>query len=390
MRIAFVSLMAGSPWAASEALWAETAHRALAAGHRVFVSTYFWPQQPQALAELARDGALLDSRPSTRWVRRSAIASRLARTFTALETFKPDVICLSQGGTYDVARSGSTAVLRRTLKHLSAPYVVLCHCEQPAPPARIVSHARAVFEQAAIVGFVGKRALDIAELHLGISLPKARIFHNPVNLDRITRLPWPQQSSPLRLAFVGRLEPVKNLQALLIALTQDRWVQRDWTLTVFGSGSLRSELESFAANSSLASRCTFAGYATDISSVWANHHALILPSRFEGVPLALIEALLCGRPAIATNTGGIAEWIQSGETGFLIRDAGGPAIADALERLWERRGDLETMGALAHSRTLEKRDPDPVGTLLDWLTTNGNRTNAVTEPLDRRDRRVDS
>jgi L-malate glycosyltransferase len=182
-------------------------------------------------------------------------------------------------------------------------------------------------------------------------------------------VPWPSRPSPLRLAFVGRLEPVKNLDALLTVLVQDRWSQRDWTLTLFGSGSLRAELENSVAQHHLASRCTFAGHVADISSIWTEHHVLILPSRFEGVPLAMIEALLCGRPAVATNTGGIAEWIHDGETGLLIRDAGVPAIAEALERLWGIRGELETLGLRAHSRTLAKRDPDPAGTLLAWLTT---------------------
>ena len=372
MRIAFVSLMAGSPWAASEVLWAQTAQRTLGAHHEVLVSTYDWPERPQAITELENLGALVDARPLSKWIRRSATASRVLRTFNALERFRPDVICVSQGGTYDIARSGSTSVLRHMLERLDVPYILLCHCEQPAPPSRLVPKARKIFAQAAIAGFVGKRAREVAETHLGMGLPNARVFHNPVNLGQIAYIPWPEQSSPLRLAFVGRLEPVKNLDALLTALTQDRWAQRDWTLTLFGSGSLRGELENSVAAHHLASRCTFAGHVTGISSIWTEHHALILPSRFEGVPLAMIEALLCGRPAVATNTGGIAEWIHDGETGLLIRDAGVPAIADALERLWTMRGELEALGLEAHSRTLAKRDPDPAGTLLAWLTTAAN------------------
>jgi L-malate glycosyltransferase len=368
MRIAFVSVMAGSPWAASEVLWAETATLALAEGHDVLVSTFDWPERPQAIRDLEQRGARLEVRPVSRWYRRSALVTRLKRSFRALDGFNPDVICVSQGGTYDVARRGGNTILRSTLRKLGVPYVLLCHCEQPAPPERNVPRAQAMFTGAAVVGMVAAKLRPITEKHLGLRLPNVRVFHNPVNLKTIERLPWPSQAGTLKFAFVARLDPVKNLSALIEALAQQPWSVRDWTLTVHGAGPERASLEQQVRNASLSDRIRFAGFATDIAAVWREHHLLVMPSRFEGVPLAMIEAMLCGRPVVATDIGGIAEWIEEGCNGFLIDAPRTREIGEALERAWNHRHELEAMGRHAHERTLAKRDSDPARTLLGWLT----------------------
>lgn len=368
MRIAFVSVMAGSPWAASEVLWAETAALALSEGHDVLVSTFDWPERPAAIRDLQRRGARLDLRPASRWYRRSALFTRLKRSFRALKQFKPDVICVSQGGTYDIARRGGNTILRSTLRRLGVPYVLLCHCEQPRPPERNAPRARSVFAGAAVVGMVADKLRPVSEMHLGVRIPNVRVFHNPVNLRKIECLPWPAQASPLRLAFVARLDPVKNLAALIAVLAQEQWKARDWTLTVHGAGPERPMLEQQVRDAALRERIHFAGYATDIAAVWREHHVLVMPSRFEGVPLAMIEAMLCGRPVVATDVGGISEWIEEGRSGFLISAPTAQGIGDALERMWSHRGELETMGKYAHERTLAKRDSDPARTLLRWLT----------------------
>lgn len=373
MRIAFVSLMGGASWAASEALWAATAERALQEGHAVFASVYAWDDIPQALARLRASGAAVELRPRARWLRRSRIASRLTGAFRQLERFAPDVVCVNQGGTYDVARGGATSILRDCLQRMGVPYVLLCHCEQPPPSRRHADVARPVFERAAFVGLLGERLKRDLETQLQTQLPNARVFHNPVNLERIEYSSWPETSAGLRFAFVGRLDPVKNLAALIDALSAPGWQSRDWVLDVFGMGSQRAELEALVAQRSLQRRIRFAGHVSDIGQVWRAHHVLLLPSRFEGLPLAVIEAMLCGRPVLAVNTGGISEWINDGETGFLADNPDALDIGRALERLWDSRSDLERMGRLAHERTLARRDPDPVGTLLATLEDAASR-----------------
>lgn len=366
MRIAYVSTMSRSPWGACEVLWTQSAAAALAHGHQVLASIYDWGQLPPAIAGLQTHGAQLHLRPRDRWSRRSALLSRLRGTFDALESFAPDVVCINQGGTYDISRSGGIEVLNGMLDRSRIPYVLLCHCEQPAPPQRRLARARSLFQKAAVVGVLADRLRVLSERDLQIPLPNARVFHNPVNLPRIELLPWPHGDT-LQLAFVGRLEAVKNPALLIDVLADDTWRTREWRLSLYGAGEDCVALQEQVRRAGLTERIRFAGYATDISAIWATHHALLLPSNLEGVPLALIEAMLCGRPAIATDVGGISEWLEEGVSGFLLPVADAGSLAAALERLWSSRNRLETMGHEAHTRTIAKRDPNPAGTLLGWL-----------------------
>jgi len=365
MRIAFVSLMTASAWGASEALWAETAQRALESGHQVFISTSAWPQLAKELHGLKENSGHIHLRTRNRWVRRSAWLARAVGMFAKLKHFRPDVICINQGGTYDLARSGSTAELRRVLRSTAIPIVLLCHCEQ-ALPRRRTALVRRIFERMTIVGFTAASAQAVTENHLGFSLTNARVFQNPVNVERAERLPWPNDDD-LRFAYVGRLEPVKNLHTLIESLAQRAWADRSWKLTLFGEGSLRESLERIVDRSGLARHVRFAGHVADVPSIWTDHHVLLLPSHREGVPSAMIEAMLCGRPVVATNTGGIGEWIQDGATGFLIAEATRMAVSNTLERVWSQRHQLQRMGEHAYTSVCSKRDPDPPRTLLEWL-----------------------
>jgi glycosyltransferase involved in cell wall biosynthesis len=109
------------------------------------------------------------------------------------------------------------------------------------------------------------------------------------------------------------------------------------------------------------------GYEPNIESIWAAHHALILPSRGEGLPLALVEAMWCGRPAIVTDSGGNAEIVEEGVTGFVADWPNTKAINDALERAWQRRGAWCEMGMAAAEEIRKRLPDDPVGKFCDNL-----------------------
>jgi len=70
----------------------------------------------------------------------------------------------------------------------------------------------------------------------------------------------------------------------------------------------------------------------------------VLSSRSEGLPLALVEAMLCGRPAIVTNAGGSAEIVEDNINGFIAHAPTTEAFDEALERAWARRSEWEQIG----------------------------------------------
>jgi glycosyltransferase involved in cell wall biosynthesis len=101
------------------------------------------------------------------------------------------------------------------------------------------------------------------------------------------------------------------------------------------------------------------GFLDDIEGLWSRHHALVLPSRHEGMPLAIVEAMLCGRPCIVTDVAGHRELVQDGVNGFLAKAPTVELLDEAMNRAWECRGRLREMGqrAAADVRAWVSADP---------------------------------
>jgi glycosyltransferase involved in cell wall biosynthesis len=122
---------------------------------------------------------------------------------------------------------------------------------------------------------------------------------------------------------------------------------------------MRNGLERLAQRLGLSGRVVFAGQSA-IAEIWASNHVLVMPSRREGLPLAMVEAMLCGRPVVATDVAGHSEILEDGVTGFLADAPTVNSMANALERFWIRRADAVEIGAAAAKKIRELRPPDPV------------------------------
>ena len=122
---------------------------------------------------------------------------------------------------------------------------------------------------------------------------------------------------------------------------------------------MRDGVERLVQRFKLEGRVTLAGHVSRVEDIWAENHVLVMPSRFEGLPLAIVEAMLCRRPVVATDVAGNSEIVEDGITGFLADAPTVGSIARALERLWERRHDLRLMGETAakHIRNCVPADP---------------------------------
>jgi glycosyltransferase involved in cell wall biosynthesis len=210
--------------------------------------------------------------------------------------------------------------------------------------------------------FVSEANRRLAEKQIGTKLVNAEILSNPFNVQFNASPSWPSgEAGELRLACVGRLHPPSKGQDILLeALAGYPWDTRQWRLTLYGEGRCIEGLRRLTANLGLAARVEFAGFVGNIEDVWAAHHVLTLPSRFEGLPMAMVEAMLCGRPVIATDVGGHSEVIEDGVTGFLAKAATVDAFRNALEEAWQRRFDLRKMGELAAMRIRQLIPDNPI------------------------------
>jgi glycosyltransferase involved in cell wall biosynthesis len=211
--------------------------------------------------------------------------------------------------------------------------------------------------------FVSKANQRLTEKQIGCKLENAEVVWNPVNVNFNAALAWPRlgPEDQLRFASVARLNPgVKGQDILFEALAGPFWAGRRWRLSLYGEGRMRDILERLVGRLGLSDRVFFAGHVDNVEEIWASNHVLVMPSRFEGLPLAVIEAMLCGRPVIATDVAGHSEVIEDGVTGFLADAPTVNSMAKALERFWARRDDAKEIGAAASRRIRELVPSDPV------------------------------
>lgn len=367
MKIAFLSTMAGdSPWGGSEDLWYRTARLTLERGHQVAIVNYRWPEVPRKISELQERGARLLRLPHPQDAHHARdVRSRLKRrwdrfrVWNSLASWKPDVVCVSLGGTFDMVPHGAFAGF---LDEHGVPYVVIC--QYNSEDLIFIDEATRTaaigfFSRARYAAFVAQRNMHVAERQIAAHLPNACVIRNPVNLANFNPVPYPN-SDLVKMANVARFHAqCKGQDVLLEALSEEQWKQRRWLLRFYGDGVDRPYLERLTAYYNIADKVEFCGHVGDVRSIWADNHLNVLPSRSEGTPLSLVEAMICGRPSVVTDVGGNVEWVDEPSTGFVADAPSARSLNKALERAWEARERWELIGRCAHEVAVSKFDPHP-------------------------------
>jgi glycosyltransferase involved in cell wall biosynthesis len=181
-------------------------------------------------------------------------------------------------------------------------------------------------------------------------IPASRItiVRNGIDVDGYGRSPNPELRDTLTggatravVLTVARLDAQKGHEHLLAAAARV-----PQALFVFaGDGEERARLEDLARRLGVADRVRFLGQRGDIPDLLAVCDLFVLPSLFEGLPLAVLEAMAAGRPVVATAVGGTDEAVLEGESGLLVPPGDPPALAAAITaildspRLARRLGD---------------------------------------------------
>jgi glycosyltransferase involved in cell wall biosynthesis len=371
MRFSFISSCI-LPWGGSEELWADAAIALQAAGHQITIIKKAFDAQHTRIKQLQAAGCTVVGLVSYPTLPKRALNRILPtrRQWTIgdnqfeqvkqhLQHQQPHLVVIAQGSNFDGIEFAD--ICRRT----NHPFVLISQkaAEIFFPPVHQRSVARLAYRAARHCYFVSRHNLAVTQHQLGLALDHASVVFNPFNVPYAGELPWPASSGVVRLACVARLEVLdKGQDILLQVLALPKWQQRPLHISFFGSGGDETALREMAELLGLQNRITWAGQVPDITAVWISHHALVLPSRYEGLPLALVEAMLCGRPAIATAAGGTAELLNDNETGFVASAATVSAFDDALERAWVRYADWPEIGqrAAAHARACIPPQPGAI------------------------------
>ncbi|PYS57973.1 MAG: group 1 glycosyl transferase [Acidobacteria bacterium] len=361
------------PWGGSEELWSGAAQVLSANGHRLSIfktsldQTHPRIQQLKSLSCKVRNLRRLPA-PQPLITR-----SHLFSMAVHLTVRRPDLVIISQGDNYDGLHFGYLC------RKLRIPYALVSHkaADHFWPPDKSRRYRREVFAGAVRCFFVSEHNWRLTEEQNGMTLTNAEVVRNPYLVTADGPLPWPgREMECLRLACVARLYLLdKGQDILLRVLAGEKWKGRKLHVSFYGSGVNGEALADLAARLGLRN-VSFEGQTEDVLGIWKNHHALVLPSRAEGMPLALVEAMMCGRPCVVTKVGGNAEVVQDGVTGFLATPDE-DSIDAALEEAWGRREELREMGQRAALRIRELVPASPAEdfaeTLLDLTNASDSR-----------------
>ena len=198
-------------------------------------------------------------------------------------------------------------------------------------------------------------------------LPRIRtVIYNGIDISAYE----PAASStngPLRIVTVGALAPRKGQEYAIEAMKLVTAAGVDAKLVLVGSGSDEAMLRRLAAGSGVGERITFAGEHRDPRPFLSPADVFLLPSRQEGFSNAILEAMACRLPVIATDVGGNAEAIVQNKGGLIVEPQKPEAIAAAIIELSGNREALPEMGRFNRERVAEVFSLDASArNLADW------------------------
>jgi len=185
-----------------------------------------------------------------------------------------------------------------------------------------------------------------------------------------------EENGPLRLLFVGRLVQQKGLDVLMNAISKMK-KSNGVHLTLAGDGPLRKELVTQVQNSALKGRVTFKGWLdkNQLAAVYKEANVFVLPSRDEGMPNAMLEAMAGGLAVVGTSISGIEELVVDGVTGLIIPQEDAHSLARALDNLEGNRIMARDMGRAGRARAEEHYNWTIVGrAYLDALKKSSRKT----------------
>ena len=356
----FISSNEWPNWGGSELLWSAAAEKLVQRGTEVRVSVWDFAKTLQQVHRLQSQGCQFFFR------KEPSLFSRFAHRVLPLPGYvdrhlrtigrNMDLIVVSQGSNTDGLR-WMEAALAAGLK-----YAVIAQgaTEYSWADDEVAKRLARCYENASCAYFVSKSTLNLSRRQFATPLLNARIVRNPFNVRYDARPSW--QGDPrdrLSLACVGRLETgTKGQDLLLEVLGRPQWRERNVRVSLVGKGLNERALRHMADELKLTT-VDFAGHSNDIEQVWSRHHALVLPSRHEGMPLTVVEAMLCGRPCIATDVAGNRELIRDGVNGFLAKAPTVDLLDEVMSAAWNARDRLREMGETAATDVRKWVSKDP-------------------------------
>jgi len=206
----------------------------------------------------------------------------------------------------------------------------------------------------------------------GIGASKIALIPNGLDLARFQ--PRSEHAASRTVAMVANLRPGKGHDTLIDAAALVLRRLPDVRFELIGDGTERESLVQRAEQRGVAHAVTFLGHVDDVPGRLAQAAVFTLPSESEAFPNAVLEAMACGLPVVASEVGGIREVVQHGQTGYLVPPRNPEALADRLCELLTQPALADSWGAhgrqLVEARYSFERMVNSIASLYDQALTH--------------------
>lgn len=239
----------------------------------------------------------------------------------ALRSFRPDVVHANLSSPWSCQYAIAAAALTR--RRIVAVY------QLPVPPVSSRQRLAKRLTSGAVTRHVGvgNRTSREVEALLGLAEGSVPTIHNGVP-DIAVEPSRRARPGPI-VGAVGRLEQQKGFDVLLRAFRDVEGA----TLVIVGDGSERESLQAVARGLGIEGRVVWLGWSENARSHLPSFDLFVLPSLFEGFPLAVLEAHLAETAVVATDVGSVPDAVLHGDTGLLVPPADADALTVAIRQL---------------------------------------------------------
>ncbi len=371
MKIGIIAANRSVPWGGSEYLWFELAKRIVQNGHELELYTNQWGlQTPQQYIELEELGVNFNYHQKIYLSRKQRILNRLLpkslqkrEVVVEPDYSKVDLMVISQGHTFD------GAIYMEECANVGVDYVTISQAAGGHlwPDPSVYQFLRSGLKSATMNYFVSQENLNRARWQVADDLGNAKVIFNPVNISSDQAIPFPRTDKGYHLAVVARFEfGAKGHDMLFQVIENKKWRDRNITFNLFGHTGPQHELIKDIIKWKKLHNVVVHDFS-DAEYIWSNNHMLVLPSRYEGLPLAQVEAMLAGRPILVTKAGGTGEIFEDDVEGFLVAHLDEESIESTLQYAWDNRERWQEMGMKARNRCLGLIPSDPADYLYEEI-----------------------
>ena len=305
---------------------------------------------------------------------RLALGAALAPTNVAamVRKFRPDVMVSFLKGMNVIAYAARAGLGPRRPRWIAregnnTDVVIDDEVKNPVGRSLVKSVVRHCYRAADCVLANSHEMARGLERNLGIPHAKLRVIHNPIDVDHIQQMAAEPLSTPFERRFVvtaGRLEHQKAHDLLIEAFAASP-ACREMELVILGKGSLEAQLKAQAAMLGIADRVHFPGFVANPWAYFARAALFVLPSRWEGFPTVVAEALACGVPALVTDCDfGPSEIVEHRRSGWVVPANDLPAFCSAMEMMLTQ----PEMAAAFAARGLRRVAEFGVGAMVEAYT----------------------